>query len=223
AVHPGYGNKYTKLVYSTRNPFNVGLDSGQPSLDNSLYLTENGLRGQREGVLDYCVTESGCLRTRYHIRVNGHQHTVDTTLIPLGDVHLRAHRITLDPDAGDVTAEEGSAALGYDAGAVPAIRPEQGWIFIAHDRNVVGLKPVEGYADAPQAVPGSPNSVYGFNLLATLTVPHLKPQHDLIGAVYAGGPPDASRLPTIERAGWEADGQFIARVNGDSIVMPALG
>jgi hypothetical protein len=152
--------------------------------------------------------------------VNGHQHIIDTTLIPVGDIHLRAHRITLDPAAEQVTAEEGSAPLGYDAGAAPAIRSENGWMFIEWEPNAVGIKPLEGYAAAAQAVPGSPNSVYGYNLLATLIVPQLKRQHQLICAVYAGGLANPGRLPKIEQAGWEPDGRFVAQLNGKIISVP---
>jgi len=223
-VHPGYGNKYAKLVYSSRHLFNVGIDAGQPSLDSCLCLNEGGLRQQREEILAYAVDESGCLRTRYPIEVNGHRHIVDTTLIPLGDIHLRAHRITLDPaaDQGTVTAEEGSAPLGYDAGAVPVTRSENGWQFIAFGNSAVGLLPIQGYPSAAQVVAGSPNSVYGHNLLAVLKASALQPQHDLICAVYAGDFPDAVQLPTIEQAGWEADGRFVAQVNGSILSVPPL-
>ena len=71
AVHPGYGNKYTKLIYSTRNPFNVGLDNGQPSLDSTICLSEDGMRGQREEVQVFASNQSW-LRSRYAIQVNNH-------------------------------------------------------------------------------------------------------------------------------------------------------
>ncbi|MEO8397084.1 MAG: DUF2264 domain-containing protein, partial [Chloroflexota bacterium] len=112
------GSKYMKLVYSSRNPFNVGVNGLDVTLDSSLCLNEKGLRGQRESILDFAVGDSGWLRTRYVIPINGHQHIVDTTLIPLGDIHLRAHRITLDPAAEQVIAEEGSAAIGYNSYAI---------------------------------------------------------------------------------------------------------
>lgn len=219
SVHPNYGNKYTKLVYSTRNPFNVGLDAGQPSLDSCLCLSEDGIRGQREHVLDYAVSE-GWARTRYPIEVNGHRHIVDSTLLLLGDVHLRAHQITLDPAADSVTAEEGSAPLGYDAGAVPILRFADGWQWIEDGNQAVGLRAIRGYSTAPRAVAGSPNSVYGFNLLAVLTVAPLKPNDELICAVYAGSVSNPADLPIIEGAGWEADGSFVARVNGQGISVP---
>lgn len=221
-VHPGYGNKYAKLVYSSRHPFNVGLDAGQPSLDSCLCLNEGGMRQQREDVLAYAVGESGWLRTRYPIQINGHRHIVDTTLIPLGNIHLRAHRITLDPAAqhATVTAEEGSAPLGYDAGAVPVTHSENGWQFIEFGNSAVGILPIQGYPS--QMVAGSPNSVYGHNLLTVLTVTELKPQHDLICAVYAGGSTDAALLPTVEQAGWDSDGQFVAHVNGNIMSVPPL-
>ncbi len=222
SVHPDYGNKYTKLVYSTRNPFNVGLDAGQPSLDSCLCLSENGIRQQREHVLAYAVGESGWARTSYPIEVNGHRHLIDTTMVLLGDVHIRAHRVTLDPAAQQVTAEEGSAPLGYDAGAVPSLRFADGWQWIEFAGQAVGLRAVRGYSSEPRAVPGSPNSVYGFNLLAVLTAAPLEAQHELVCAVYAGGTPDLAQLPTIEQAEWDAGGQFIVQVNGQTITVPPL-
>jgi hypothetical protein len=223
-VHPGYGNKYAKLVYGSRHPFNVGLDAGQPSLDSCLCLNEGGMRQQREEILAYAVGDSGWLRTRYPIEINGHRHIVDTTLIPLGSIHLRAHRITLDPAAqhATVTAEEGSAPLGYDAGAVPVTYSEHGWQFIQFGNSAVGVLPIQGYSSAAQVGAGSPNSVYGHNLLAVLTASALQPHHDLICAMYAGSPPDTTQLPMIEQAGWASDGRFIAQVNGNTISVPPL-
>ncbi|HEX2905433.1 MAG TPA: DUF2264 domain-containing protein [Phototrophicaceae bacterium] len=222
-VKTGYGNKYAKLVYSTRNPFNAGLDNGQPSLDSQLCLSEGGLRGQREHILAYAVGASGWLRSRYRIVVNGHQHTVDTTIIPLGAVHLRAHRIELDTAAGGVTAEEGSAALGYEAGVVPAIQAEAGWLFIEGLGNRVGICPLRGYSAAAQVVSGSPNSVYGFNLLTVLTAAPLPPQHDLVCAVYAGDVSGATPLPLIGQTHWTPDGRFVAQVAEKIIEVPPLG
>jgi hypothetical protein len=221
SVHAGYGNKYSKLVYSTRNPFNVGLDGGFPSLDSSLYLSEGGLRGQRESVSAYAVSDRW-LRSRYPVEVNGHRHVVDTTIILLGDIHLRAHRITLDPAAGYVTAEEGSAPLGYDAGAVPQVRSESGWLLISFADNAVGIMPLQGYSSAAEARTGSPNSVYGYNLLAILNASPLEQQHDLICAVYAGALPEVAQLPLVEQAGWETDGRFVAQVSGEVISVPPL-
>jgi hypothetical protein len=221
AVHPGYGNKYTKLVYSTRNPFNVGLDGGQPSLDSCLCLNEGGIRAQREGVLAFAADESW-LRSRYAIEVSGHRHIVDTTLVMLGDIHLRAHRITLDPAAKGVTAEEGSAPLGYDAGAVPTIHAQDDWSFATFGENAVGIRAVQGYSSAAQVVAGSPNSVYGYNLLAVLTAAPLNEHHELICAVYAGGATNNAPFMQLEQAGWDANGQFVAHVNDKVISVPLL-
>ncbi len=203
SVKPGYGGKYAKFVYSTRSPFNVGLEAGQPSLDSNLCLVEAELRGQRERVLAYAVGEPGWLRLRYPIEVNGHQHFVDTTLIPLGAVHLRAHRITLDSAAGQVTAEEGSAALGFDAGAVPAFRFEDGGLLAHVAGREVGLRPLAGYSSAPQPRGGSGNLVYGANVITVLSAA-LKPQHELICAVYERDADDPTPLPLIEQAEWQA-------------------
>ena len=219
------GSKYMKLVYSSRNPFNVGVDGLDITLDSSLCLNENGLRGQREAILGFAVGDSGWLRTRYVIPINGHQHIVDTTLIPLGDIHLRAHRITLDPAAAQVIAEEGSAAIGYnsyDIGTHPIVRGEDGWEFVEMAGGAVGIKPLQGYSATPQVISGSPNIVYLHNHLIVLTTAPLNQQHTLICAVYSGAADNTVNLPKIEQAGWEADGQFVALVNGETISVPAL-
>jgi hypothetical protein len=226
SVHPAYGNKYSKLIYSTRNPFNVGLDAGQPSLDSGICLSEDGVRGQREEVQAYAA-DTRWLRSRYAIQVNNHTHMVDTTLIPLGDFHLRAHRILRDLAAAHVTAEEGSAPLGYDAGAVPAIRAAGGWAFAEYASNAVGIYPIIGYTSAPRVVSGSPNSVYGHNLLAVLSASRLEQVHDLVCLVYAGAPlPDAplqaAMFPQIDGAGWNVDGTFVVQVDGIPISVPPL-
>lgn len=221
-VKPAYGNKYTKLIYGTRNPFNVGLDAGQPSLDNCLCLNENGVRGQREHVLAFAVGESGWLRSRYPVEVNGHRHLIDTTLIPVGDVHVRAHRITLDPAAAEVTAEEGSAPLGFEAGATPQLRLADGWLWISFGADTVGINPLQGYSSIPQAVAGSPNSVYGYNLLAVLKATPLQQQHDLVCVAYAGSSANVSALPTVELAAWEIDGSFVAEIGGHVVTVPPL-
>jgi hypothetical protein len=221
-VKPSYGNKYTKLIYGTRNPFNVGLDAGHPSLDNCLCLSEDGVRGQREEILSYAVDEVGWLRSQYPIEVNGHKHMIDTTLIPHGDVHVRAHRITLDPTAEAVTAEEGSAPLGYDAGATPAIRRSDGWLWIGYAENTIGIKPLQGYTTTAQSTAGSPNSVYEHNLLAVLKATPLQRHHDLICVAYAGDTGRIAQLPNIGRMRWEPDGSFVAEIDGKSITVPAL-
>ena len=224
--YPGYGNKYTKLVYSTRNPFNVGLDNGQPSLDSCLHLSEGGVRGQRQSDFEYAVGDAGWIRTRYSIQSSGHHHQVDTTLIPLGNMHLRAHRITLDPAAQEaVSAEEGSASVGYDgydSGTFQAVHVENGWLFAEIGGQAVGIKPLRGYSSEAQAVPGSPNSVSIYNLLTILTAVPLKPQHDLICALYAGDSANTAQLPAIEQADWDSEGRFVARVAGQTFVVPPL-
>ena len=219
------GSKYMKLVYSSRNPFNVGVDGLDITLDSSLCLNENGRRGQRETILDFAVGDSGWLRTRYIIPINGHQHIVDTTLIPLGDIHLRAHRITLDAAAAQVIAEEGSAAIGYnsyDIGTHPIIRGEEDWQFVEMAGGAIGIKPLQGYSATPQVISGTPNIVYRYNHLTVLTSAPLKAQHDLICTVYSGDADNTASVPKIEQAGWKADGRFEVQVNGELISVPAL-
>ena len=246
AVRSGYGNKYAKFVYGTQNPFNAGLDAGQPSLDSNLCLSEGGIRGQRESVERYAVGEPGWLRARYPIQVGEHVHLVDTTIVLLGDVHIRAHRITLDPAATQVTAEEGSAALGYDAGMLPRFRTSGPWLLLSYSGNYVGLRAVRGYSAAPRSVTSGSNSVYGQhvvtvlratlgsvtgaasagaatqNLGVVLTPAPASRQHELICAVYAGNGFEEERLPGIEQMDWDFAGRFGIRVNGAILVIPPL-
>lgn len=245
-LRDGYGNKYSKLVYSTRHPFNAGLDGGFPSLDNTLCLTENGIRAQREQVTTFAIGEPGWLRARYPIVINDHTHTVDTTLLLLGHVHLRAHRLVLAPDTAQVTVEEGSAAFGYNAGQIPSFRRVNGWLLFGGSGSYVGFRPLKGYTTAPRVVTGSPNSVYGYNVLAVLsatlgsltgaglnsptgqnlgiilTPSSTSRQHELICAALSGNANDRDTLPSIEQAGWDAAGQFVARVDGAVFTVPAL-
>lgn len=222
SVKPGYGAKYNKLVYSTHHPFNVGLDAGEMGVDSCLCLSHLGIRATRENNLAYAVGDKGWLRMRYVIALNGLQHIVDTTVIPLSSMHLRAHRITLDSDAQHVVAEEGSAPLGYDAGAIPTIQTTDGWIFVGFRDSSVGIKPLQGYSAPAHVISGSPNSVYSHNLLAVLSVSLLQPTNDLICAVYAGGMPDLESLPKFGQMGWDTDGQFIAQINNTDLSVPAL-
>ncbi len=181
-------------------------------------MVEAGIRGQREYVLAYAVGEPGWLRLRYPINVNGHQHLVDTMLIPLGTMHLRAHRVTLDPAADQVMAEEGSAPLGFNAGFIPALDVKNGGLFAYAAGSEIGLRPLRGYSSAPQARSGSANLVYGASLIGVLSAAPLKPQHDLICAVYT----DDTTPPLIEQADWQADGTFVVHLNGSRIAVPPL-
>lgn len=221
-VSANYGSKYSKLVYSTRNPFNAGLDGNKPSLDSCLCLSEGQTRGQRERILDYAVGESGWLRTRYVIPVNEHEHIVDTVIIPLGSFHLRAHRITLDPHAKDVAAEEGSAALGCEAGAAPNLSTDQAWLMIEIEGSHVGICPLDGYSSSAQSLPGSPNSVHAENFLALLKAAPLNQVHDLICLAYAGDTGDSQARPSIGDARWEPDGRFVVQVDGRTVEVPPL-
>ena len=224
-AHPGYGNKYAKLVYSTQHPVQRRPRSWlvRRSTAISVSLTMGAAR-QREHILAYAVGETGWLRSRYTIEVNGHQHIVDTTLIPLGDLHLRAHRVTLDPASKtDIWIQDTSAPLGYDAGAVPTIHREGDWAFVKFSDSAVGIKPLLGYLHGMgDSIEGSANSVYAHNLLVTLTMSVNRTPDDFISLVYAGASPDVASFPTIEQPGWDASGQFTVRVNGKIITVPPL-
>jgi hypothetical protein len=107
-----YAAKYSKFVYSSQFPFNVGLSNGQFAPDNMLCLTDGQIMGHRMHNAAHAVGESGWLRVIYTQQVSG-THTIDTIIVPMGEFHLRAHRITLDPAlTKPIGAIEGCAALG---------------------------------------------------------------------------------------------------------------
>lgn len=225
SVKPGYGAKYNKLVYSTRHPFNVGLNAGRESADSTICLGVNGVVTTRQHNLACAVDDSGWLRLKYVvIDQDGWQHDVDTILIPMGDIHIRAHRITPSAKSDHVSAQEGSAPLGYDAGALPVIQRINGWMFIAHAGRAVGLKPLRGYSASPYAYPGGANSVYGYNLVVTLHTPLVEKNRERVCAVYDGATDHIEKASAlaVEQAGWESDGTFTLRLDGVDWSIPAL-
>ncbi|MEO8397832.1 MAG: hypothetical protein ABI700_32870, partial [Chloroflexota bacterium] len=116
-------------------------------------------------------------------------------------------------------------AIGYNSYAIgshPHIRGGAGWQFVDMAGGAVGIKPIEGYSAVPQVISGSPNIVYMHNHLVTLTTAPLKQQQDLICAVYSGDADNTEKLPKIEQASWEADGSFVAQIDGETISVPAL-
>lgn len=220
SVKRGYGGKYSKLLYSTLNPYNVGLDEGKPSIDSCLCLTEAGIRGQRESNLNFAVGDDW-LRMHYTIELNAHQHHVDTTIIPLGSFHLRAHRILLDDRAHDVFVEEGSAPLGYDAGAIPLSRTQYAWTFAEVQGRIIGASAILGYTNI-DIRSGNPNAVYGHNLLIALTAPIVDQHSEFICLVYAGELGNPEQFPVIESAHWEANDEFNVTINDKFYIIPPL-
>lgn len=228
---PPSAARYDKFVYATAAPFNCGLHNGQPSPDAMLSLTDGEQYGHREGSTSWAVGDAGWLRMRYAQTVGVGSHEVDTTIVPLGEAHVRAHRITLDPTAEAPGAVEGAAALGYSPGVIPAIHYHHAAraAIVSAGGRVVGIVALRGY-DRPLATTAwqgraDLNSVHSLYALPMLAVTQLLPRHELICLVYIGrsdaSAPQAA-AEQIEAADWEQDGTFVLRLQGRTIRVPPL-
>ena len=222
---------YDKFVYATAAPFNCGRVNGEPSPDAMLCLTDSEQYGHREGSSSWAVGDEGWLRMRYTQTVGGARHEIDTTIIPLGEAHLRAHLLTLDPAVEPPGAIEGAAALGYSPGVIPAMQRDRanGAATASAGGRTVAIQALRGYdhALATTAWQGRPdlNSVHRFYALPMLSVTRLQPRHELVCLVHigrSGDPvlPDVASL--VEAAAWEGDGSFVLRWNGREIHVPPL-
>lgn len=226
-----YPAKYGKFAYTTLAPFNVGLVDGQPSPDSMLCLTDGQIIGHRNTNLAFAVGEPGWLRMRYQQAVGG-VHTIDTAIIVLGEVHLRAHRVTLDPDVKiPLAAVEGAAPLGYAAGTVPVITSDSiaGWEKAWVDSRAVGIVRLRGYDHQHRATSWRGryelNSVYGRYVFPWLEASRLKPEHDLICLVYTGlSEVDMNHLKAqVAEFDWLPNGTFrLVWQDGRQLEVPPL-
>ena len=227
-----YPAKYGKFVYATAAPFNVGLPDGRPAPDAMLCLTDGQDLGHRGETLASAVGEPGWLRMRYQQKVGGGVHTVDTTIATRGEVHLRAHRVTLDAAAqGPVAAVEGPAPLGYVSGDHPAIDGDAlaGWEMASAGGQAVAIARLAGYDGQRRAAAWKGrddlNSVFGHYVLPALTVDRLQPVHELVCLVHIGGSGvDPSTLVgQVADASWLEDGSFrLTWSDGSSVDVPPL-
>jgi hypothetical protein len=226
--HPA---KYDKFVYATAAPFNVGLVDGAPSPDGMLSLTNGQGYHHRCGTLAASVGEPGWLRMRYRQQTGG-THTIDTTIITLGEIHLRAHRVTLGVRTHvSIGAVEGAAPLGYPPGALPVVEsePALGWEGASVDGRCVGILRLRGYDGQHRAAAWQGrhdlNSVYGHYLLPWLTVSRLATEHELVCLVFIGraGVDPAELAASVLTAEWRADGSFLfAGRGGKQLEIPPL-
>jgi hypothetical protein len=227
-----YSAKYEKFLYSSTAPFNVGLADGAPAPDSMVCLTDDQSIGHRTGSLAAAVGAPGWLRMRYQQQLGGGTHTIDTTIVVRGELHLRAHRITLDPIAQQpIGALEGSAPLGYQDGELPQIASDSaaGWEYAAAGDRAVWLARLRGYDDQRRAASwrncADLNSVYGQSILPLLSVSRLAPTHELICLVYTGAAlaDPAALVSHLDTADWHADGGFWVRwADGQEIEVPVV-
>jgi hypothetical protein len=209
-----YPAKYDKFLYATAAPFNVGLADGAPAPDSMLCLTDERGHAHRSGNDAFAVGEPGWLRMRYRQPAAGGMHTIDTTIVVHGELHLRAHRVTLDPTAGPVGAVEGSAPLGYPPGATPEIRGDAGagWEYASVGGRAVAIVRLRGY-DGQQrakvwAARADLNSVQPEYVLPLLSVSRLQAGHELVCLVHTGAalPDPAALVGWAPEVSWQADG-----------------
>ncbi|HLV34877.1 MAG TPA: DUF2264 domain-containing protein, partial [Spirillospora sp.] len=220
-----YSAKYARLVYSTLHPFNVGLSGGFPAPDSTLSLIDGDQRGGRTKNLAFAVGEPGWLRIRWEQALNSLTHVIETAIVIRGEQHLRAHRITLDPNTGrPLRAVEGGPALGYIQGEAPYILSKEGWYAALMGDRAAAVRGLQGY-DSAHLWTGDPgiNSVYPFAVVPTLTVDRVQPQHDLLCLIYGGsGIIDDALLQTSVTAEWHADGSLHVVWDGADYHVPPL-
>ncbi len=210
--------KYDKLVYATAAPFNAGYVLGQPSPDGALCLSNGALWAHRCGNQAFAVgafadgeRARAWLRMRYALTLGRAIHWVDTTVLVFGVVHIRAHRITLDPAfASGITACEGAAALGYPPGIIPQLGLDAaslsaaGWVQAGQERSRAGrkvaIRAIHGYDRVTLQDQwlgrADLNSEYAHMLMPLLHVAALQPQHTLACAVHIG-PVEARSSATL--------------------------
>ena len=223
-----YPAKYDKFLYATAAPFNVGLPDGVPSPDSMLCLTNGQELGHRAGNLQWAVGEPGWLRMRYQQRVAGGSHTIDTTIIVRGELHVRAHRIMLDPGTSPIGAVEGTPPLGYDDGEMPTCLSDvaAGWEYAAVGGRAVAIARLRGYDGQRHAAAwrgrADINSVYGQYVLPLVTVTQLELTHDLICVVHTGTALEdpAAIARQVTQAEWRDDGTFFAQFVEGNVVVP---
>ena len=183
-------SKYSKFHYTTAAPFSVGLHEGRQLPDGMLCLSEGESRGHKDIVIQSAIGESSWLRFRYSQVVGATTHWVETTIIPLGEAHIRLHQVTLDPaTVVPVHGIEGAAPLGYPAGATPASGFDGSTSWASNDQVMVAIAAHSGYVRAgrPSAFgAGNANSVFGFQVTPWLETPNLISGALLINAVHIG-------------------------------------
>lgn len=114
-----YRAKYSKLVYGSHFPVNLGPVDGDFGPDNALCLRQEG-RWEHPGAYVLLEASPEKLVARYTMKLASGTVMVETTLRPFGEGHRRSHKLFVPAHAGEFTVVEGGAPLGYAPGQVPA-------------------------------------------------------------------------------------------------------
>jgi len=231
AKSQGSAVKYGKYVYSTAEPFNVGLTGGQPSPDSMLCLTCAGEIGHKGAVEASAVGGDGWLRMRYRQTLAGFTHEIETVIVIDGVRHFRVHRIQLADGAPPVGAVEGAFPLGYSPGAIPATgisdNPATSRAEVAGQG--VEIAAISGYSSPvlPAAWQGdsSLNSVSGRYVLPLLNIERVRPVHEAACIVTIAAAGDNRLGDQCSLTGYRWDGEGIVHVTGSdgrSVEVPPL-
>ncbi len=232
------GAKYSKFVYSTLHPFNVGLSGGFPAPDSMLCLTDGINRGQRNHNVAYAVGEPGWLRFQWTQELNTDTHTIETVIIIRGEQHVRAHRVKLANmnSQNPLWIIEGSAPLGYIQGETPYIianqeeelsSDDERWAVAESSNQTVIIVGVHGYAKATiwQGEKGI-NSVYPFSIVPALVSPPLKNDlNEFVCMVVQSGEmseADIDQVASEITATWHDDGSFQLMWDSEETIVPPL-
>jgi hypothetical protein len=115
-----YPAKYAKLVYSTAAPYNAGLGDGLPTPDAMIALHVDSRTSHRTVNEAAANNREGWIRYRHAHEIEGTHAVFDTLIVPVGDLHLRIHRV-VEASAPRLPVIEGAAALGFEDGDTPRL------------------------------------------------------------------------------------------------------
>ncbi|MGB3328069.1 MAG: DUF2264 domain-containing protein, partial [Thermomicrobiales bacterium] len=219
--------KYGKFHASTVAPITVGLLNGRPAPDAMICLTDGVAFGHRDRINAGAVGKPGWLRSRYRQRVGAWEHEIETLIVISGNLHLRAHRIRVEPGAQPVGAIEGGGALGFDPGQRPEVKADAATLTSA-----AGLggrwSTIRGLVGYDEVVSPAGHSGIGA-VQAEVLIPMLRASlregwQTLVCLVSLGDDQDLTSLASLSPAvTWRDDGSVqVAGWFADDLVVPAI-
>jgi hypothetical protein len=222
-------SKYGKFHYTTAAPFNVGLIDGDPLPDGMLCLTDGESVGHKNEVEASAVGDTGWLRFLYHQQVGAGFHTLETIIVPLGEAHVRIHRLVEKGESmAPIHAIEGAAPLGYPSGALPVFGVSDLRSWASNAGVMVAIAGIQGYERAGK--PSSfgardANSVYGRQVVPWLKSAGLSNGSILVSVVHIGSVLDDPGTPgdLVSRVDWLDDGTCQVELRGMELLsIPTL-
>lgn len=242
-IRPGagtvYAQKYGKYVYESRFGFAVGNVGRNAVPDNILALTDGTHYGHRQENQAWAVDESGWLRFTYTELVRDKTHTIDTVIVPHGDVHLRAHRITLADGVDALQAVEGATIIPYEKAVsslpVNLYDDEHLMVIVKDDRwggsmGATGIRGIQGYDGMAVLYDwlGQVDMHIFQNrfMLPTLKASTITNGSSLICLAFSGNSPEEAQdqlLNSLTEAAFLDDGTLnVMWANGETVSVPPL-